>query len=495
MQKTLSPYLLYAHIIFISVIIILNVWTSFILTPVNYPDTETYELPVLEFLSGTDVSPFVRPIGYPFFIGIIYKLFGATREFVIYAQQALGVLAYLLHYLAFRYFAKNAVAAAVLAFIVSASGTLIFYERAMLADFLNYFVLLAALLFFFRYYAKGERPLFLALSSISALLAYLIRPNSLLLFALSASFLLFETVFRHGKRLKRLKHLALYSIVFIVSLLAADLLTYFATGRTAKTIGVGAPTLLSRVADHINYGAEPHLEIKERYRTLRLQHRVDYGKDPFTADASAAYALMTEIECGNSREDLEEYQRVAKNAERFYGSHDLSSYYFTIYDFFRLSKCKVEVINGIFKEITMEAVLNDPSGYAKSVFMSAWDYIQIPSADYGGIIRMQKPAGALSSLPYAFAFIGELFDDMVTTGFFLFAFMAGGIFYFYTGDRSSAEYRLAAYLSAYLAANYLSIAVFMNVLSPRYKLPVYWVQLILLYLFAGTALRKIIKRI
>lgn len=249
------------------------------------------------------------------------------------------------------------------------------------------------------------------------------------------------------------------------------------------------------MADHINYGAEPHLEIKERYRTLRLQHRVDYGKDPFTADASAAYALMTEIECGNSREDLEEYQRVAKNAERFYGSHDLSSYYFTIYDFFRLSKCKVEVINGIFKEITMEAVLNDPSGYAKSVFMSAWDYIQIPSADYGGIIRMQKPApGALSSLPYAFAFIGELFDDMVTTGFFLFAFMAGGIFYFYTGDKSSAEYRLAAYLSAYLAANYLSIAVFMNVLSPRYKLPVYWVQLILLYLFAGTVLRKIIKR-
>ena len=142
----------------------------------------------------------------------------------------------------------------------------------------------------------------------------------------------------------------------------------------------------------------------------------------------------------------------------------------------------------------MEAVLNDPSGYAKSVFMSAWDYMQIPSADYGGIIRMQKPAGALSSLPYAFAFIGDLFDDMVTTGFFLFAFMAGGFFYFYTGDRSSAEYRLAAYLSAYLAANYLSIAVFMNVLSPRYKLPAYWVQLILLYLFAGTALRKIIKR-
>lgn len=61
----------------------------------------------MKFLSGADVSLFIRPIGYPFFIGLIYKLFGAGRASVIYAQQVLGVLAYFLHYLAFRYFVRS----------------------------------------------------------------------------------------------------------------------------------------------------------------------------------------------------------------------------------------------------------------------------------------------------------------------------------------------------------------------------------------------------
>lgn len=494
MQKTKTSNLLYAHIAFILVLIVLNVWISFTLSPMNYPDTETYELPVREFISGADVSLFVRPIGYPFFIGLIYKLFGTDRAAVIHTQQAMGVLAYFLHYLAFRYFIRPK-GAAVLAFFASASGTLIFYERAVLADFLNYLALLAALLFFFRFYAKGERPLFLALSSISALAAYLIRPNSLILPALTASFLLFQAAFKRDKRAEKARHLALYSVVFIASLLLADMATYLATGRTARPVGVGAPTLLSRMAGHIDYGAGPHQEIKERYRVLRLQHQIDYGKDQFTADASAAYQLMTEIECGKSAGERNEYDEAAKSAGRFYGPHDLSSYYFTIYDVFRLSKCEIAAINKIFRELAIQALLNDPSGYAKSVFLSAWDYIRIPSADYRGVVNMQKNSpGEASSLLYAFASIGDTFGNATMSAIFLFAFAAGGIFYFCTGDRNRAEYHLAAFLAVYLALNYLSIAASMNVLSPRYKLPAYWVQLVLFFLFYGTVLRKTLKK-
>lgn len=80
---------------------------------------------------------------------------------------------------------------------------------------------------------------------------------------------------------------------------------------------------------------------------------------------------------------------------------------------------------------------------------------------------MQKTApGALSSLLNAFAFIGDTFGNTIVAGLLLFAFTAGGIFYFCTADRDRAEYHLAAFLTAYLVINYLSIAVFMNVLSP-----------------------------
>lgn len=489
-----TAFLPYAHIVFLSLIVLLNIWVSSGLTPVNYPDTETYELPVLEALSGKDISLLVRPVGYPFFIGVVYKIFGAHREFVIYAQQAFGVIAYFLHYLAFRYFIKKE-GSAVLAFLVSAGGTLIFYERAVLADFLNYFFLLAALLLFFRYYAKGERARYLALSSVCALIAFLMRPNSLILPALTASFLLFEAVSRQGVRLKWLKRLALYSIVFIASLSASALLTYSVTGHAARPVGVGAPTLLSRVADHIDYGSGPNLEVKDRYKVLRLLHQVDYGKDPLIADASAAYELMTELRCETSPEELDEYRRAAASSEAFYGAHGFGSYYFTVYDVFRSARCGMGKIDAVFMEITKGAVLNDPSGYAWSVITSAWEYIKVRSSDYRGVIGMQSDsAGALSPVLNAFILTGDVFENSIVTGILLLVFIATGAFYFITRDRDRAEYRLAAFLTAYLAANYISIAMLMNVLSPRYKLPVYWVQLILLCLFVGSVLKKVRER-
>lgn len=48
MQKPGSSNLLYAPIAFIIAIVIINISISSTLSPANYPDTETYELPVFE---------------------------------------------------------------------------------------------------------------------------------------------------------------------------------------------------------------------------------------------------------------------------------------------------------------------------------------------------------------------------------------------------------------------------------------------------------------
>ena len=64
-----------------------------------FSDTETYELLALQLYYGDALTLPVRPLGYPLFLALIYKVFGPSRDYVLYTQQALGVFSYFLYYL------------------------------------------------------------------------------------------------------------------------------------------------------------------------------------------------------------------------------------------------------------------------------------------------------------------------------------------------------------------------------------------------------------
>ena len=109
----------------------------------NYPiiDAQTYDEMAVKIAAGQEPLPvpFYQPPLYPYFLGLLYALFGRDLLLVRLVQMAMGIASVLLLYLlAGRLFSRRVALVAALAYALY--GTMIFYEGELLAPVLIVFL-------------------------------------------------------------------------------------------------------------------------------------------------------------------------------------------------------------------------------------------------------------------------------------------------------------------------------------------------------------------
>ncbi len=124
----------------------------------NYPiiDAQTYDEMAVSIVAGEEPipAPFFQPPLYPYFLGLIYALFGRDLLLVRLLQMALGTASvWLLYLLGGRLFDRRVGCAAALAFALY--GTMLFYEGELLAPVL---IVLLNLLLALSVLAALDRP-------------------------------------------------------------------------------------------------------------------------------------------------------------------------------------------------------------------------------------------------------------------------------------------------------------------------------------------------
>jgi tetratricopeptide (TPR) repeat protein len=134
-------------------------------------------------------GPFFRAPLYPYFLGLLYAIFGANFSLVILLQHFLGVLAIpLVYFTARNYFAPSV--AFVAALLTAINGVLIYFESQLLLDFLTVIFYLAFtwLLILAQKYS-GNKYYFIA-GLIAGLFA-ITRPNILAVLPLVCLWIIF----------------------------------------------------------------------------------------------------------------------------------------------------------------------------------------------------------------------------------------------------------------------------------------------------------------
>lgn len=150
--------------------------------------TEFYTTGVLCDPLAPDQAP-VQTVGYHFFIGVIYKLFGHSTLPVIIIQILLALLSLWLTFLIGRFFFDDRVAALAV-FLCAINVGFLVYPQFLLAETV---LLTLALLFIERFlsFFKTGRMSALVVSGLMGGLSLLIKPSMLLFLPFTVLFLLF----------------------------------------------------------------------------------------------------------------------------------------------------------------------------------------------------------------------------------------------------------------------------------------------------------------
>ena len=148
----------------------------------------------------------IQTLGYPFFLGVIYKLFGHDYAYVIIIQVLLSLLAgWLLYLIAQRLFGKRV--ALVTAFLFSINLGFLVYSQFILTEVLLATSLLAGLERFFSF-AKTSRLLFLIQSGLIFGLSVIVKPVALFYIVILMLFIIVSWY-------PSIKKIAQYSLLFI----------------------------------------------------------------------------------------------------------------------------------------------------------------------------------------------------------------------------------------------------------------------------------------
>jgi tetratricopeptide (TPR) repeat protein len=148
-------------------------------------DAQTYDEMAMRIAAGQEPipAPFYQPPLYPYFLGLLYALFGRSLLLARLVQMAMGAASvWLLYALGGRLFDRRTGFAAALAY--SLYGTMIFYEGELLAPVLIVFLNLLLALAVLKVLDKPAWPLALGsgiLLGLSALAMSVILPLALVL--------------------------------------------------------------------------------------------------------------------------------------------------------------------------------------------------------------------------------------------------------------------------------------------------------------------------
>ena len=460
------------HIAFLTAAVAFRAYLSLNLGIIGYPDTETYELFALQVLSGDPVTLPVRPLGYPIFLTWVYKIIGPDRTYVIYFQHLLGAFSYLLYYPVFLHLSGRRAFSAALALIATFESVLVVYERALLSDFLNHFFILLSICLFFKYLSSRKTWLAFPLGA-SAFIAGTIRPTSVIVTALIAVFLSFKLIgalMRDEGAGRYLRALAAFALTFLLLNALFYVYSIRRAGFKGEPVGVFGLTMLVRTADFIDYGG---------------------GGPQAAADHIGGYALMTEIQCPMSPETVRTYRDAALSAAKFYGEHEVGRHYFTVYDVLREMKCDVKTVDRIFMDIAKEAAVSNSFSYALSVFKSAFAFIRSKPMEYQAIYN-GGGGGAIPALVRLYFPLDNFLALAPVSALLSALFLIGALSYFMDPDRPPGGLTEAAFLTTFVAVNYLSISLMLDASDAivRYKISSSPLQLALFSFFAYNLLRR-----
>lgn len=453
-----------------------------------YPDAETYELFALQVADGLKITMPTRPLGYPLFITGIYELFGSSRQFVIFVQQALGVLSYLLYFSIFSRFFNKKWAAALFAFLAGSGSLFLVYERAVLSDFLNHFVLLAAVFIYFKY-LDMKKAYLMAPLGVASFIAMTLRPNSAVFAAIVVFFLLVELAVMLKKKspATTVKALAIFLAVVLVCNFSFKKFSEKAVGYAGEPVGVLGVSMLIRTADFVNYASPANREYKDRFRQFQNMYLQDYV--PAYANFLAGYSLMTDIECAMPEETRRIYNDVAASAQSYYGAHRVGERYFSTNDILRELKCDMGTIDKAFLDISKEAIFSNPVAFSGAVVKNIMDFIESKQWEMTSFQKFgsEKDSPVLAGISQLYVSIDKVLGNAWVSRALTFIFIFGAIGFVMKRDKNLMP---VAFLLCILAANYLVFGIIADHPAPRYKMTNYWIQFLLLFYFVGVLILR-----
>ena len=182
-------------------------------------------------------GPFFRAPFYPYFLGLLYSIFGTNFTVVIIIQHLIGILAIPLVFLVAKNYFPPAVAV-IAAILTSVNGVLIYFESQMLLDFLTVIFYLL-FIYFLTIAQKKDESKWYFISGLVAGLFALTRPNILAVLPLVCFW-----IFLLGTNLKtKIKHSLILLTGTILLLLPV----------TLRNIIVGGDTVLIASQGGINF--------------------------------------------------------------------------------------------------------------------------------------------------------------------------------------------------------------------------------------------------
>ncbi|MBU1007694.1 glycosyltransferase family 39 protein [Candidatus Dependentiae bacterium] len=218
----------------ISLALYLNVSTE---KPHRDLDSGGYEEKALLFYKTGSLAPVhtktpplvQQPLGYPLFMGIIYKTFGTQDIFLIWAQILLTLLSALILFFATRHLFGNTTALIAHAFFCLNIGYITFAQFILAEALLAFFLML----FFerFSYFIKTKKKYSLGLAGLALGSSSLIKPAALYYF-LPLLLILIPFVFtlKRFSAIKKAFFLALFTSCFFVPVKSYQLYNYLTYG-------------------------------------------------------------------------------------------------------------------------------------------------------------------------------------------------------------------------------------------------------------------------
>ncbi|MEW6201628.1 MAG: glycosyltransferase family 39 protein [bacterium] len=262
----------------IAVALALRLLFLFVVSPTLTSDSRSYIYTAKTFISGSVPAEYEsgrrRAPGYPLFLAAIYQVSDENNFLVVSIQHLLGIsVVWMVFYLCLIIFGSRWVALAA-SLLAASDFYILFYEHAVLSDFLQLFFLISGIFTFALYIKEGKVAHLITAGIFAALLA--LTKDVFYLFPIVIIIAIF--LYR-GVKIPAWKGIAAYIISFLVIVSGWQAREYLTGDRIAKKPYLGR-SLMVNAEFFLDYESPKYKDLKElfkKYEHLRYDHGGDYS--------------------------------------------------------------------------------------------------------------------------------------------------------------------------------------------------------------------------
>ncbi|MFH1537892.1 MAG: glycosyltransferase family 39 protein [bacterium] len=265
----------------IAVAILLRVGFTVALAPTITGDSGSYIREAKAFLTeeSLDADPTARrrPPGYPLFLAVLFSVSMKNYFLVVLAQHLMGLAVVVMVFYICRVLTAKRSVALVAAFLVSADLYILFYEHAVLSDFLQMFFITTGI-FNVALYVNKKSVRFLSLAGLIHGLLALTKTVFYLYCAVPAAALLLPG-FKDVKRGK-FRGVAAYLVPFLVLLVAWSVIRASVQGSPKVGSDIGR-SIMVNTEFFIDHDSPKHAELKKVFREYEPLRSDNGGEHAF----------------------------------------------------------------------------------------------------------------------------------------------------------------------------------------------------------------------